>query len=76
MSIGLVRVRVLLRLFGLVIGFVSTAYFALAFWMMMNGMAVLFVEPNPFVVPVELLIAGTALVVLFVILISEIVKYE
>ena len=76
MSIGLVRVRVLLRLFGLVIGFVSTAYFVLAFWMMMNGAAVRFVEPNPIVVPVELLIATTALVVLFVILVSEMVKYE
>lgn len=76
MSIGLVRVRVLLRLFGLVIGFVSTAYFALAFWMMMHGSAVRFVETNPMVIPIELAIAVTALLVLFVILVTEMVNYQ
>jgi hypothetical protein len=75
-NIGLVRVRILLRLFGLVIGFVSTGYFALAFWLMMHGMAVRFVEPNPLVIPFELSIAATALIVLFATLVSEIVKYE
>ena len=76
MSIGLVRVRVLLRLFGLVIGFVSTAYFTIAFWMMMHGSSVRFVEPNPMVVPIELGMTVAALLVLSVILVTEMVKYQ
>jgi hypothetical protein len=76
LSTGLIRVRFLLRLFGLVIGFVSTAYFALAFWMMMQGLSVRFVETNPMVIPVELAMAITALIVLFVILVTEMIKCQ
>jgi hypothetical protein len=76
LSTGLTRVRFLLRLFGLVIGFVSTAYFALAFWMMMQGLSVRFVETNPMVIPVELAMAITALIVLFVILVAEMIKCQ
>jgi len=64
-----------LRLFGLVIGFVSTAYFAIAFWLMMHGFSVRFVESNPMIVPLELGITLTALIVLFVILVTEMIRY-
>ena len=74
MSFGLVRVRVLLRLFGLVIGFVSTAYFAIAFWLMMHGTSVRFVETNPMVIPVELGMTLAALIVLSAILIAEMIR--
>ena len=74
MSTGFLRARVIFRLFGLVIGVVSTSYFAFVFWLMMNGLGVWLFETNKIVVTVELSISLAGLAVLITTLLSELVK--
>jgi hypothetical protein len=68
--------RVLLRLFGLVIGIVSTGYFVFAFWLMIKGVTFSIFEPNILVSTLELLMAIGGLGVLFVRLIAEMIGWR
>lgn len=64
------------RFFGLMVGIVSTGYFAFFFWQIIRGVTVNLSEPNAVVAAFELLMAIGGLGVLLTALIAEIVQWR